>query len=80
MILLLLSHDDVYKQLSPHSFVGVSCGRPRPRGRAVIHGVRYTYESFLAVTCPRGYKRKSTAFIFCRADGTWTDNPECEEL
>lgn len=63
--------------LSP---LGVSCGRPRLYGAAIIHGIKYTYGSFLAVTCPRGRRRKSAPFIFCRSDGTWTDNPECERL
>lgn len=58
-------------------FVAISCGRPLADDQAIIHGDVYTYKSFVAYTCPLGYKRRSAAFLQCLSSGNWSSNPEC---
>ena len=54
----------------------LACYSPKPDHGAIDHA-NFTFTSNITVTCDDGYELTGDKVISCKANGQWTDQPQC---
>lgn len=55
-------------------FLELSCNKPKLSHGATVRGRSYLYQDQLVYVCPGGKKQ---GLITCKADGHWSNPPNC---
>lgn len=56
----------------------VDCGDPVPYN-AWANNTETTFGAVVEITCDPDRNIRGNSTIICKADGTWTDNPTCND-